>query len=149
MASKEERKAFGRLKKLKPTKKWQVGPYSRTLEFSDYLPYNVLLLCKILNITPRQLITDFLDNFSHDASKREGRDAAKESLVDYAVKMGYGKAYFSEEDVRLLFEDFDNLGAVWPTNSGAGKLIDAYSAWRKRHYTYLFKKWFKTIRRKI
>jgi hypothetical protein len=149
MANKERRMAYRRLKKIKPTLKWQVGDYSRTIELIEHLPYTILLLCKILNTTPRQIILDFLDNLSCGSWKREGRDKAKGKLVDYVIEMGYGNEYFTEEEIRILFKDFDALGMVWPNNSGDMKLVDKYATWRNRHYKFLFKKWFKKIRRKV
>jgi hypothetical protein len=48
--------------KPKPNLKWQTGDYERHADFRFTLPYQFLLLCKLLNVTPEQVLRDFMDN---------------------------------------------------------------------------------------
>lgn len=134
--------------KPKPEKKWQTGDYDRYPEYKFILPYQFLLLCRLLNITPEQVITDFLNNLSCGTWKREGRDKVKEHLLNYFMGHGYGQDIYTEEDIRQMFKEMDALGMLFPKN-GKSKIIDVYAKWRKKHYNYWFKKWFSKPRRKL
>jgi len=59
---------------VKPDMDWQVKKYARTQEFRFTLPYQFLLLCKLIEVPPGQLLLDFMDNLSCGSWKREGRD---------------------------------------------------------------------------
>ena len=135
-------------KKLKPDRKWQTGEYERFAKFKLSLPYQFLLLCKLMGITPRQVIIDFLDSLDCGSWKREGRDQAKEKLIDYFIELGYGKDYYIPEDIRGIFKEMDSIGRLFP-NNGKMKLVDLHAKWRDKYHNYWFKKWFRKIRRKV
>ncbi|ANI90689.1 hypothetical protein A9P82_08460 [Arachidicoccus ginsenosidimutans] len=111
------------------------------------LPYSFLLIAKLVNVPPDDLVTDFMDNLSCGSWKREGRDKAKEKLVDYFIAHGYGQDYYTEDDIRTMFKELDAIGVSWP-DEGNSKMIDLYAKWRNKHYNYWFKKWWRKIRRK-
>ena len=131
----------------KPILKWQKGPYNRHATFQFILPYPFLLLCRLMEVTPEEVIRDFTDNLSCGSYKREGREEAKEHLVNYFIAHGYGRHHYSEEDIRQMFTEMDALGLLFPKN-GKAKLIDLYAKWREGHQRYWFKKWFHKPRRK-
>ena len=133
--------------KLKPEMKWQKGQYARSAEFQFLLPYPFLLLCKLINIPPAQLLIDFMDNLSCSSWKREGRDKAKEKLIEYFIEHGYGRENYSVEDIKEIFREMDALGLVWPASAKI-KLTDLSSKWRNKYYPYWFKKWYKKPGRK-
>jgi hypothetical protein len=93
---------------------WQINEYARVQEFRFTLPHQFLLLCKLINIPPRQLILDFMDNLSCGSWKREGRDKAKEKLIEYFLEHGYGQDYYTPEDLRTLFREMDSVGLLFP-----------------------------------
>lgn len=133
-------------KTSKPVMDWQVDEYARTQEFRFVLPYQFLLLCKLINIPPEQLLRDFMDNLSCGSWKREGRDKAKEKLIEYFLEHGYGQNYYTSEDLRTLFREMDAVGLLFPSNDS--DMIDTYAKWREKHYRYWFKKWLGKYRRK-
>jgi hypothetical protein len=133
--------------KPKPELKWQTGEYDRHAEFRFILPYQFLLLCRLIDKTPEELIRDFTDNLSCESWKREGRDKAKEHLINYFIALGYGQNHYAEEDIREIFKEMDALGLLFP-KGGKSKIIDLYSDWREKHHKYFFKKWFNISTRK-
>jgi hypothetical protein len=139
---------YKRLRKLKPELKWQTGVYTRHPTYHFTLPYPFLLLCRLVEVEPEQLLHDFMDNLSCGSWRREGRDEAKENLISYFIAHGYGQEHYSEEDLRLMFKEMNALGMLFP-KQGSGKLLDAYCTWRDKHHTYWFKKWFRKPRRKL
>jgi hypothetical protein len=75
---------------IKPDIEWQVKEYSKMQDFHFTLPYQFLLLCELIEVPPRQLILDFMDNLSCSSWKREGRDQVKEKLIKYFLEHKYG-----------------------------------------------------------
>ena len=116
--------------KPKPDLKWQIGSYDRHAEFRFILPYQFLLLCRLMDVTPQDVVRDFTDNLSCGSWKREGRDKAKEHLINYFVEHGYGQHHYNEDDIRKIFKEMDALGLLFPKD-GNGKMVDLY-AWKRR-----------------
>lgn len=139
---------YKKLRQLKPQRKWQKGPYTRYPTFHFTLPYPFLLLCRLVDEEPETLLVDFMDNLGCSSWKREGRDEAKEQLINYFIAHGYGQQQYTEEDLRLMFREMDAVGMLFPKNSN-GKLLDAYCNWRDKHHNHWFKKWFRKPRRKL
>lgn len=134
-------------KTLPPCEPWQTGDYSRSLETKIILPWQFLLLCKLWDVKPIDIITGFLDNLAHAAWKREGRDAAKQKLVEYILLSGYGKEYYSEQHIIQMFRELDAMGLLFPRNAG-DKVLDSYVTFRENFYKHWFNHWYHTTRRK-
>jgi hypothetical protein len=100
-----------------------------------------------MDITPEQMVRDFMDNLSCGSWNRQGRDKAKEHLINYFIEHGYGQHYYKEDDVREIFKEMDAIGLLFP-NNGNSKMVDLYAKWRDKHQTYWFKQWFRKPRRK-
>lgn len=132
-------------RKPKPELKWQTGAWDRVANFNFILPYQFLLLCRLVGVTPKEMITDFMDNLGCGSWNREGRGAAKEHLINYFMAHGYGQEYYSEADIRQIFKEMDAVGLLFP-REGSGKLIDRYAKWRGQHQNWWFKKWFRKPR---
>jgi len=119
---------------------WQIGHFAPEATFRFTLPQPFLLLCRLLDTTPEQLLLDFIDNLSSSSRNREGRDKAKVHLVDYIIAHGYGQPRYREEDIRRMFTELDAVGLLFPRN-GSDELIDLYTQWREEHYGYWFNQW--------
>ena len=127
---------------------WQTGDYKRHASFEFVLPYQFLLLCKLLDCTPRQLILDFTENLDYGSSNREGRNKAKEHLLNYFIEMGYGQAFYSPEEILEIFQEMDSIGLLFPFKAKR-KLLDLHVHWRNKYHKYWFRKWFRKVRRKV
>ena len=124
----------------KPVISWQSGDYHPSQSLSFEFPQQFIMLCKLVGITPMQLLTDFVDNISCGSWKRQGRDAAKYFLVEYFIEHGYGNQAYSSEDLRSMFKELDAIGFLFPHDAGSD-LLNAYSLWREKHQSYFFEKW--------
>lgn len=134
-------------KKSAPCEPWQVGAYSRKLSLDIVLPYPFLLLCKLWEVTPEDIIIDFLDNLAHASWKREGREVPKQKLVEYILLSGYGKGYYGEENILQMFRELDALGLLFPKN-GSNETLNSYVSFRENFYKHWFNHWYYTSRRK-
>jgi hypothetical protein len=135
-------------RKIKPELKWQTGDYARHAEYKFFLPYQFLLLCKLVEISPRDFLCDFMDNLSCGSWKRKGRDIAKEHLINYFIAHGYGQNHYTENELRQIFKEMDAIGMLFPYN-GSMKMLDSYSGWRDKQYRFWFKQWWRKPRRKL
>jgi hypothetical protein len=133
-------------KKEKPELAWQSGKYNRSQQYSFHLPYNFLLLCGLWQVTPEDVLLDFMDNISFGSWKREGRDNAKLHLAEYSIAMGYGRRFYTPAEIQTMFKELDALGMLFPKN-GDMQLLDAHVLWRDKFLTAWFDEWFNKVRR--
>lgn len=122
--------------------KWQTGEFQRTQTLKFELPLQFLMICKLVEISPHEIITDFIDNLAFGSWKREGREKARQLIVDYFITHGYGKELYTPEDLKSLFAELDAMSLLFPKD-GEPHIIDEYSAWRDSHRQYWFDKWNK------
>jgi hypothetical protein len=125
----------------KPVMKWQTGEYQQTQTFTFELPNQFLMLCKLADISPQQVISDVIDNLACGSWKREGREKARQLITEYFIEHGYGKSTYSPEELRAMFAELDAMASLFPKNGDATQL-EAYSEWRTHHQQYWFNKWF-------
>ncbi len=133
---------------LKPDLKWQTGRFSRYPRFHFILPYPFLLLCRLMDTTPEEIVYDFTVNLSCGSWKREERENAKGHLIDYFIAHGYGRHHYSEEDIRQIFREMDAVGLLFPKD-GKRKPVERFAKWRNQYQVDWFKQWFRKPRRKI
>ncbi|MGZ3836961.1 MAG: hypothetical protein ACXVMS_06815 [Flavisolibacter sp.] len=141
----KEARVFGR---EKPMMKWQVEEFDRHAEYKFILPIQFLLLCKLLDVTPHQVLLDFMDNAAQGSWKRQGREAPREKVRDYFLSCGYGQEHYPESDIREIFQELDAMGRLWP-GGAKRKLVDLHAKWRDKYYPYWFRKWHGKPRRKL
>lgn len=131
----------------KPKLKWQTRDYANIQEFRFIIPYGFLLLCKLWNITPNEVLSDFMDNLSCGSWKRDGRDEAKINLLNYIIEMKYGQEHYTQQELLQMFTELDAVGMLWP-GGAKEKMINLHAKWRGKYYNWWFKKWFNKFNRK-
>lgn len=136
-----------KIKRIKPEMPWQIGEFSRSLQLKIHLPYQFLLLCKLVNVTPRQMVIDFMNNLSCGSWNRRGRDKIRETLIEYFQLHGYGLEYFSEEQLKEIFKELNAQGLLYPHDCD-DKTLEIHVAWRDEYYKFWFQKWFEKDNRK-
>ena len=127
---------------------WQTGAYERHADFRFILPFQFLLLCKLMDTTPQEVLADFMDNLSCCSWNREGRDNARAKLIDYFIAHGYGQQHYTVEDIHSIFKEMDAMGLLWPANAEM-KLLDLSVQWREAYHAWWFEKWCKKPVRKL
>jgi hypothetical protein len=135
-------------RRIKPLLPWQTGEYAQYHTEKIRIPQQLLLICKVLDIPPMDLIDDFLNNAALAAWKREGKDAAREKTIDYLIACGYGQEYYSEEERKQILKEADAQGMLWPKDADM-ELFDLAVVWREKYHKYWFNKWFCKRNRKI
>lgn len=134
--------------KSKPGFKWQTGAYARHAAYQFIIPEQFLMLCRLTDTPPREVILDFMDNLACASWKREGRDTAKAHLINYFIAHGYGQQQYTEAEIREMFREMDAMGMLFPSY-GSMKMIDLYAKWRKKQHHCWFKHWYRKPRRKL
>jgi len=124
-----------------PKPRWQTGAYARHATYELILPEPFLMLCRLMDIPPRNMIIDFMDDMSCGSCwQRERRDAAREHLIRYFIAHGYGQQHYTEAEIREMFSQMDTVGRLFPWGSGI-QMIDRYCKWRKKQQRCWFKQW--------
>lgn len=134
-------------KRSKPQFKWQTGYYSRTQEFRFHLPYGFLLLCKLLDTTPNDMLHWFMENCSYSSFQGEGKEQARGHLQDYIIAMQYGQEYYTEENIRQMMNELKAINMLWPKNSKS-KFMTSHARWRDNYFNWWYKKWHILLRRR-
>lgn len=130
----------------KPDMPWQVDEYKRDATFNFILPYQFLLLCRLMEVTPDQILTDFMDNLSCGSWKRKEKDLAKQNLIQYFLTHGYGQHHYTVAEIEKIFKELDAIGLLFPHDSN-DKMLDIHVTWRDNYYHYWFNKWFRKPRK--
>lgn len=132
----------------KPYFKWQTGAYVRHAQYEFIIPNQFLMLCRLTDTPPRDMLIDFMDNLACANWKRKGRDLAKEHLINYFIAHGYGQQQYTETELRTMFKEMDAMGMLFPCH-GKVKMINLYDKWRDKQHRYWFKQWFRKPGRKL
>jgi hypothetical protein len=121
---------------------WQTDDFARVQEFRFHLPYAFLLLCKIWDTTPEEIIYDFMENLSNGNHKRKISELAKPHLQQYIIEMGYGQQrHYKIKHIEAMFKELEAIGMLWPENAKM-KMIQMHTQWRDKYYNWWFKKWY-------
>jgi hypothetical protein len=122
---------------------WQTGDLKSYSSFSFNIPQQFLMLCRLMRVTPQQLLADFMDNLSCSTANREGRDAAKQHLINYFLDHGYGNREYSREEILSIFKELDAIGLLYPSR-GSEKIIQAHLQWRENYWEYWLSRWMRS-----
>lgn len=126
-----------------PAKPWHG---SQSLELRLRIPCDVVMLCKLMDIEPEKVIKDFLAGLALEKDAKIP-ESAKEACVEFFIRSGYANRYYSEEEVKQMFNELKTVNALWPDHASS-KFIDLHSFWRKKYWKQWFKTWYRKIRRK-
>ena len=118
---------------------WKTGDYDRHANFKFVLSCQFLMLCKLMSVTPYQLLLDFMDQLSQESWSKENNILARQKLVEYFLLMGYGQDLRTQANITGIFKELDAISTLWPINAGM-ELIELHAAWREKYYEYWFEK---------
>jgi len=132
---------------VKPVEKPKQGPYSREQDIRLDLPYQFMLLCKLVQVPPERMLRDFMTNVGRDSWDRSPNETKRTTALAYFMECGYGQDFYTPEDLRQIFWYMDAIGGLWPRGAKM-EMIDLQAKWRNRYYKYWFKKWYYKVRRR-
>ena len=119
-------------------------PYSRVQDMRLTLPYQFLLLCKLLGLPPQKVLT----NFMVDAGcERISPPGVRVSAMDYFIRCGYGQDFYKPEDIRQMLWELEAISMLC-SDEGSVEQIREHARWRDHQHAYWYKKWHGKIRRK-
>lgn len=124
-------------KKFSPRVEWQTGEFDRRLSLSTVLPYEFLLLCKLINVTPSRAILDFLEelSFSNNSKKSAREDDA---VLKYFISRYNNE--FSDQEVTKLISEL-SIPSKIELSGADNELLDLFERWKDRYYHHWFNKW--------
>lgn len=119
-------------------------PDERSVRLSTRMPYQFYTLCKLIEINPTEILLDFMRNVGMDYQSMGELQRTK--AMEYFMSCKYGHSHYSEEEMKKIFKEMECLVALFPEENDA-KLIDLYAAWKERHQSFWFDRWFFRARR--
>jgi hypothetical protein len=130
-------------KEVKRNKPWRRADVA---ELKLRVPAEVLMLCKLMNTTPHEVVQAFLSCLAVEKDKKNPGEA-KEASGNFFIRYGFGKDYYSEDEIRQMFSEIGKVNDLWPDGAPI-KFIDEHAYWRRKYSKNWFKRWYWKIRRK-
>ncbi len=127
-----------------PYLEWQTGQYDRFARFSFILPYRFLLLCRLIEIPPQEMLEDFMASLGFEGAGPEGNTAQKH-LLYYFLAKGYGQQYYTRREIHRIFAEMNAINVLFP--NGDETRIEAHVIWRDDRQHRWFNDWFQKARR--
>jgi len=123
-----------------PDMDWQTGPYARFARFNFILPYQFLLLCRLMEVTPERVLMDFMTQLGGEGTGPEEQDTTRAYLVHYFIARGYGQQYYTPEQIRQVFAYLGAISMLFPGDDE--QMMEDHVLWRAQYLHYWFHKWF-------
>jgi hypothetical protein len=132
----------------KPLLNWQTGEYQRHLTLQLVIPQQLLLLCKLTEVTPRELVADFMQILAGEILDRQNTNSAKEKLMDYFLEQRYGQDKFSRDQLIEIFHELNAITLLYPFGA-ENAFVDFHAQWREQYQAFWFNKWIQKVSRRI
>jgi hypothetical protein len=130
----------------KPLLSWQTGEYRRHQSLQIMIPQQLLLLCKLADVTPRQVIADFMENLAGESLHRGPADTSQEKLMDYFLERRYGHDRYSRAEMLNIFRELNAISMLYPWGAD-NSFVDFHAQWREGYQAYWFDKWMQKAKR--
>jgi hypothetical protein len=91
------------------------------------------------NEYPKFTHSGFLSCLAVEKDKKILR-GAKQAIIDFFIHYGFGKAYYSEQEIRKMFTELQRVNDLWPDEPATSKFIDHHAYWRGKYWKHWFQK---------
>jgi len=125
-------------KKPVPAKDWQIGEFERHANLELIIPEEVLMICRLLDLTPKALVEEFLDDLSKGYSVTG--ESESNHLSEYFLRKDFGEIKFSVENIWLMLVELNAIHGLWPKGANT-EFMEFHSQWRSKYLQYWFQKW--------
>jgi hypothetical protein len=123
-----------------PRLPWQTGEFSRDLKLQLLLPYEFLLLCRILDKPPRVIISDFVEQLGQGTWNNESHELARQKLSEYLVEMNYSP-HLSQQQMNKLLAELGIFTQINLTDASV-PFLKAHEQWREHYLHHWFNRWY-------
>lgn len=106
--------------------------YAQEQNIQLTLPLHVVHLCKMLEVSPKEIILDLIYSIGKSCKKANGD--FEEAATEYFLEKGYGQELFTERQIRQMMVGLIALEIVFPSDS---EDRDAFRRWQRLSKTYL------------
>jgi hypothetical protein len=114
-------------------------PYARCQTFDLILPYQFVLLCRMLQVTPEQVLYNFMCNLGQEGYSQG--DEQKLMAMEYLIACKHGQPLYTETDIRTMVAGLDEISGLFPWK-GKTHLKDIRTQYRSRYQQYWYRKWY-------
>ena len=124
---------------------WQQGEYSRKLNASFVLPYEFLLCCKLMNIPPRKMLSNFMNIISFNKGSFEEWEKSKRMFINFLSTGTREQSEIQLDQVDIMLQELHSITMLHP-REGDSELLDIHEKWKDVYLPYWFNKWSRKIR---
>jgi hypothetical protein len=101
------------------------------------IPKQLELICQLLEITPQQVLQNFIDDVSLEVNSSGGDE--RRMAVEYFMRVGYGMHRYEFDQVEQMFDGLNWLRCQWPGNDAEKE--KQYLQERRKFLKQWFKEW--------
>jgi hypothetical protein len=134
---------MGKKKQIKNKKPWKGAD---VLQLNLRIPSEVVMLCKLMNTRPHDVVQAFLSCLAVEKDK-DNPEEAKQACADFFIHYGFGNSYYSKDEIRQMFAELGKVNDLMPENPSM-KFLDQHCSWERKYNKQWFKSWFWRIRRR-
>ena len=138
---KRKPRVTGKKPAVLPRMSWQKEEYSRVGEYKFVLPYEFLLITKLLGITPRELLRNFIDHLCGCSVTKTTDALARQKLVEYLVLLKPGTG-LSSDDIWKMFGELQAL-TIPDLSEADEEMLNHFEAWKNHYLHHWYHKWNK------
>ncbi|RFM27931.1 hypothetical protein [Deminuibacter soli] len=115
-------------------------------DLSLRLPPDFSMVCTLLDVSPEQVLIEFMDNVSRRIPSKG--DAERDAALNYMLHCQYGNHLFNPADYTALFKELDAIRSLWPQPKlQTAAFIDDFVKWRSILHRNWFNKWYQLSRK--
>lgn len=134
------KKLRSKKKVLVPRMPWQIGDFSRVGVYQFVLPYEFLLLCRLMDVAPRTMLMDFMLSITSPKGGEHNEQCRLHTLS--FIQQKYGRKQFTAEQLKIMFGELER--SMLPDLPDADDaLLEAHEIWKSHFLHHWFGKWSK------
>lgn len=126
----------------------QQPEFKRRVNYEFLLPTSFLLLCRLMEVEPSRVLSDFMEDMGRVSWNKEGRERSRELLGAYFLERGYGGKFFNPDDIRQILKEMEAIHMLYPEHADE-ELLQLHAEWREKYEEYWFRKWYSRLNRTL
>jgi len=125
-------------------------PFAREQVVRLSTPFPLWNLCKLLEVTPIQIVDDLFKNIGSPVKFGSfGETTANQEATEFFLRQGYGREYYTKDEVRQMIAELGIVeGIIPPFDSSYDKIFNDYIRMRDVYLRVWKSKWEDQKKRK-
>jgi hypothetical protein len=104
------------------------------------VPFQFVLLCRLLGITPEKMLTEFAEHVAMTTWKNQNSENQRKLLREYISEMKYGCERFSVAELKELLQHLSVFSSINLADAPVS-LLEVHETWRDQYLKHWFQYW--------